>query len=189
MIHLISRLMIAALACLVLANTAVARDWSVEREQSALRFAATAQGEEFEGRFQRFSASIRFDPADLDSSRFEVDIALASVDSMNSERDEMLAEPEFFDTRRQPTATYRAERFEALADGRFRADGTLSLRGVPQPVPLDFTWTETGGSAVLEGSATLDRLAFGVGSGEWADTDAIAAQVQVRTRLQLNAAD
>ena len=151
---------------------------------SRLGFESSYDGEAFAGRFERFTPRIRFDPARLGEARFDVAIDLASVASDNDERDEMLAAPEFFDSGAMPQARYLATRFRALGGGRFVAEGVLSLRGVEKAVPLAFTWTP-GANPVLEGEATLDRLAFGVGAGEWADTSLLPATVVVRTRLVL----
>src|SRR3546814_14805572 len=67
------------------------------------------------------------------------------------------------------------------------ADGTLELRGVSKPVTLTFTWTP-GAAPVLAGKATVKRLDFGVGGGDWADTDAIPNEVAVSTRVVLKPA-
>jgi polyisoprenoid-binding protein YceI len=178
-----------ALPLLLLPAFVDARDWTVDPDGSSLDFTAEAQGEPFDGRFARIDVRIRFDPAALDDSRFEVAIALDSVDSQNSERDEMLAEPEFFDSGRQPNARYIADAFVAEGGNAYRADGELELRGVRRPVALQFEWTTEGERARLVGSARLDRLAFGVGSGDWEDTDLIAREVTVRTQLVLQAAE
>lgn len=166
-----------------------ARDWAVVPDGSMLGFTAEAQGEPFDGRFARIDARIRFDPAALDDSRFEVEIALDSVDSQNSERDAMLAEPEFFDSGRQPNARYVADRFVALGGNRYRADGELELRGVRHPVALQFEWSADGDAARLLGEAMLDRLAFAVGSGDWEDVELIAREVKVTTELRLRRAE
>lgn len=166
-----------------------AADWHTMPE-SSLGFVASAQGESFEGRFNEFDARIRFDPAALAGAEFDVRIVLASVDTQNAERDELLPQEDFFNVAASPEARYRAARFEALGGDRFRALGELTLRGVTAPVALDFSWVAgEDSSARLEGEANLSRLAFGVGSGEWADTSAIDDAVLVRTRLDLQPAD
>lgn len=177
------------LALLWLPAGVFAADWRVLPGASSLGFSAEAQGETFDGRFSRFEARIRFDPAALEASRFEVEIALDSVDSQNSERDDMLAEAEFFDSAKQPNARYVAERFVALGGSRYRADGELELRGVRRPVALQFDWSVDGEQARLTGEASLDRLAFGVGSGEWEDTELIAREVAVHATLLLRRAE
>lgn len=169
---------------LALAGVADASDWTVQAGASALRFTGSMQGERFEGGFDRFQAEIRFDPADLAGARFEVTVDLASADTDNEERDETLLGPDFFNVERSPQAHYSASRFRADGGG-FLAEGSLTLNGKTQPVPLAFRWTPGDGGAVLEGSATLDRLAFDVGAGDWADPDMIGREVEVRTRLVL----
>lgn len=162
-----------------------APSWQVQ-PGSTLRFAATTQGEAFDGGFGRFDAAIAFDPADLAGARFTVEIDLASVDTANSERDDALRGAEFFAVESQPQARYIATRFRpGDAPGRFVAEGELSLNGHTRPVPLHFTWAAEGSGAVLEGEAGLDRLAFGLGEGDWADADLIGHDVRVHTRLLL----
>jgi polyisoprenoid-binding protein YceI len=151
---------------------------------SSLQFSAAYQGEEFTGRFTRFEAAIRFDPKNLASSRLDVRIPLASARTDNAERDEMLVGPEFFDAGATPEARYEATRVVRLKDGRFRADGTLTLRGVSKPVPLLFTWTD-GAMPTLTGEAVVNRLDFGVGSGDWEDLELIPNRVKISTRLVL----
>lgn len=151
---------------------------------STLGFTASYQGEAFNGSFARFVPQIRFDPAKLTDSRFDVRITLASASTKNSERDEMLMGSEFFDARAQPEARYLATKFRALGGNRFVADGVLTLHGVSKPAPLTFTWT-AGAKPVLDGTALLKRLDFNVGSGDWTDLDLIPNEVKVSTHLLL----
>ena len=168
---------------LLATSTADAADWRV-LPGSSLGFTARYQGEAFGGHFTRFAPQIRFDPARLGESRFDVGIDLTSTDTHNQERDDMLRTPEFFNSRKQPQARFVASRFRALGGNRFVADGVLSLHGVSKPVALSFTWTAAT-KPVLIGEARLKRLDFGIGSGEWADTDLLPNEVVVKTRLLL----
>lgn len=154
---------------------------------STLGFSASFQGERFEGRFDKFVPQIRFDPARLGDSRFAVAIDLGSADTRNEERDDMLRSAEFFNARKQPQARYVATKFRALGGNRFVADGVLTLNGVSKAVPLTFTWT-AGAKPVLAGEASLKRLDFSVGTGDWTDTDLLPNEVKVTTRLLLAAA-
>lgn len=151
---------------------------------SSLGFTATYQGEAFEGRFAKFTPLIRFDPTDLADSRFDVRIDLASADTDNEERDDLLLGAEFFDTGVVPEARYVATRFRALGGDRYVAEGELTLRGISKPVPLNFTWTP-GAQPTLQGEAELSRLAFRVGIGDWTDTGLLPDAVIVKTRLVL----
>jgi polyisoprenoid-binding protein YceI len=168
---------------LLSAAPAFAADWRA-LPGSTLGFSASAQGEAFEGRFARFTPHIRFDPAKLADSRFDVAIDVASADTRNSERDEMLRSGEFFGARAQPQARFLASKFRALGGNRFVADGVLSLHGISKPVALSFTWSG-GATPVLAGEARLKRLDFNVGTGDWADTSELPHEVRVKTRLLL----
>lgn len=180
-----ARLAALAAPLLLCAGLAQGADWTLQPEGSSLRFSGVAQGEKFEGRFAEFAPKIRFDPAALDAARFEVSIKLASADSRNQERDETLAGADFFDVANYPEARFVATEFAPREDGGFEARGALELRGTRQPVTLVFRWTPAGGGARLEGEAKLDRTAFGVGGGDWADPEMIAHEVEVRTTLVL----
>jgi polyisoprenoid-binding protein YceI len=154
---------------------------------SRLEFTASYEGEAFTGHFATFDAAIRFDPKDLAHSRFDVRIPLASARTDNEERDEALLGADFFDATAQREARYEATKFVKLKDGRWRADGTLTLRGIKRAVPLVFSFTG-GDRPVLVGDAVVNRLDFKVGTGDWADLDLIPNKVSVHTRLVLGRA-
>lgn len=151
---------------------------------STLGFSASFQGEAFDGQFGKFTPQIRFDPARLGDSRFNVSIDVGTADTKNEERDDGLRSPEFFNVKKQPQAHYVATRFRSLGGNRFVADGVLTLNGISKPVPLTFTWT-AGAKPVLTGQASLKRLDFSVGTGEWTDTDLLPNEVKVKTHLIL----
>jgi len=150
---------------------------------STLGFSSSYDGESFDGRFAQFTTDIAFDPASA-AGRFDVVIQLASAGTENDERDETLLGAEFFNATAMPQARYQATAFRKLADGRFVADGTLTLRGITKPVPLTFRWTP-GATPKLEGTATVKRLEFGIGTGDWDDTEVMPDAVRVTTTLVL----
>mgnify|MGYP003296131050 CR=1 FL=1 len=65
-----------------------------------------------------------------------------------------------------------------------RGDGSLSLHGTSKPVTFTFTWTP-GVQPVLIGKATVRRLAFGIGGGDWADTSLIPDEIAISTKVVL----
>lgn len=182
-----TRLHIAALCvftgCLGIAYAAT--QWTVQPQQSEIAFVGTQAGAKFEGAFEKFSADIRFDPADLATSRFDVQIDTASVNTKDGERDDIIRSADLFASKQYPTARYVAEKFTDTGAGKFSATGQLTLRGVTRPVPIEFTFGAGEGGHWLKGSATLRRLDFGVGQGEWKDTETVANEVQIRFALLL----
>ena len=175
--------LLALLASSALADPMPAPDWETA-PGSWLQFETSYDGEAFEGRFARFAPALRFDPARLAEARFDVRIDLASADTGHDERDEVLAGDEFLDAAGAAEARYVATAFRALGDEPVAL--VFTWRGVTLPVALVFTW-RGGAGPVLDGEATVPRLAFGVGTGDWADTSLLPDEVKVRTHLVLRA--
>ncbi|GAP67113.1 hypothetical protein MBSD_n2429 [Mizugakiibacter sediminis] len=180
--------LVPLLAALAFALPAAAREWNVDMTRSTLGFTATYQGEAFDGRFERFGAKIAYDPADLAHAKFDVSVDLASADTQNAERDQMLPGADFFDVAKFPRARFVSTGFRRAADGTVLADGILTLRGVSRPLTLTVKFTPAAAGAALDVGASLRRLDFGVGGGDWADTSVIANAVTVKAHLALTPA-
>jgi len=155
-----------------------ATPWRVQAG-GKLGFRADYSGTPVEGSFKRWDADIVFDPEDLPGSSISVTIDLASVDSADSDRDNMLTSDSFFDVATHPRARFRSSRITHRDGNAYRAAGTLSFHGQSKPLTLDFTLDIKGDDAKAAGSAALSRTAFGVGSGQWASTDDIKDAVAV----------
>ena len=173
------------LALAMLCAPAFAADYT-QAAGSSLVFAGKYQGEAFTGRFPGFATTFRFDPKQLATSKLIVSIPLATAATSNADYDGELRGASFFDAAKFPRATYSATTFRALGGNRYAADGVLTLRGVSKPVVLDFTWTP-GTAPVLSGKATVKRLAFGVGGGDWADTALIPDTIAISTKVVFKA--
>lgn len=172
---------ISSLAGLALAAT----QWQLEPKQSTLTFVGTQAGAAFEGVFEKFTADIKFDPKDLATSHFDVQIDLSSVNSRDGERDETIKSADLFNVKRWPSGRYVTDKFVDKGAGKFSATGKLTLRDVTRDVPIEFTFESKNGSTWLKGTAALKRLDFGVGQGEWKDTATVANEVKIRFALLL----
>jgi polyisoprenoid-binding protein YceI len=169
---------------LALCSAAHAEPWQADQSAGLLEFTATQAGAKFTGSFTRFRVALDFDPAHPAGGRLYVAVEAASIDTRDPERDEILRGPDFFRAEAHPLAEFRAGRFERAGDG-WRAPGELTIRGVTRPVPVTFTLAPGAGSTVMKGSANLRRLAFGLGQGEWASTEWVGDEVDVRFELRL----
>ena len=177
------RLAILLLA-LALPGLAVAADYTVQPGSSTLGFSSTFQGETFDGHFGQWNAAISYDPAHLAASKFDVTVQLASVKTGDSDRDSALPGEAFFDVAKFPEAHFVTTGFRQNGP-KVIADGTLTLRGVSKPVSLQVNFVPQGSGATLDVTGAVQRLDFGVGSGEYADTSVIGAQVKITAHLQL----
>ncbi len=161
------------------AEKAAASAWQVA-PGGRLNFFAKWGETPINGRFGKWSATIRFGPDDLKNSRIRVTVNLASADTNDGQRDEALKGAEFFNVGANADAVFTSTDISSRGGNRYRARGNLSLRGVSRPVTLDFTLDIKGDEARVSGGTTLNRLQFGVGQGQWNSTDQIAANVAVQ---------
>jgi polyisoprenoid-binding protein YceI len=75
---------------------------------------------------------------------------------------------------------------KALGGGRFEVAGKLTIKGNVQNVVVPVGVVQSGANSTATGAFTIQRLAFKVGEGEWADTQIVADDVAVRFRLLLS---
>jgi polyisoprenoid-binding protein YceI len=174
-----------ALTLVCAAMAVAATGWRLDPPQSRLSFTGTQAGAPFEGVFQQFTTDIRFDPADLPSSRFDVTIDLKSVDSKDKDRDSTIKGPDIFATERWPASHFLAEKFTDKGGGKYAAMGKLTLRNVSKDVPIEFTFQRDATGAWLKGGAALKRLDFGVGQGDWSSTEWVGNDVKIQFALKL----
>jgi cytochrome b561/polyisoprenoid-binding protein YceI len=122
-------------------------------------------GGSIDGHFARWNGTIRFDPERPESAEIAIEIDLSSASVGDPTMDEMLKGEEFLAVSTGPTARYRTSSVRALGNGRYRADGTLSLRGIGRTQQIAFTLSGADLRRHVEGSATIDRTMFGIGTG------------------------
>ena len=159
-------------------------EWDIDYESSYIRFFGDQAGAEFEGVWESWQAQLRFSGDDLASSAFDVTINTASGNTRDADRDSTLKDPEWFDAMSFPEAWFRASTFTTSDDQGFVADGQLVIKGAAAPAQLYFSVDESGDSRVLTGTAQLNRLDHGVGTGEWEDTEWVGAAVRVEVRVE-----
>ncbi len=180
-------ILICALA-IVGKNTLAFDSWQVDPAQSSLKFRAIQEGNEIEGRFERFDSRLFFDKNNLEQSYFEVTIDLNSVNSDVPDRDDLLRSVDFFNIITWPEARFRTQTITHLKDDLYRANASLSIRNITLPIQFDFTLVikEENQQKVLlgEGSALLDRFEFDMAHGDFTGTDTVGAKIRVLVKIR-----
>ena len=163
--------------------------WQIDYDKSYIRFTGSQAGADFDGEWLSWSADLQFSSDAPASGRFDVTVNTAAVNSNDQERDDVLSDPEWFDTRAYPAAYYRASSFEQNDDGSFNALGELIIKDVAAPVMLRFTIDAQDDQRILTGHAEFKRLDLGVGVGEWEDTSWVDDEVRVDVRVEATLAN
>ena len=156
---------------------------------SSLRFVTQWSGDAVNGSFTRFDGDISFDPAHLDAARVEIRIPVATASTGDAQRDETLRSSDWFSAAAFGTAVFRAKRFRHVDGDRYVASGTLTIKGTTLPTTLPFTLKITGDKADMRGTATVDRIAYKIGEGDYAGTGEIPAAVRVEVAVRATRGD
>ena len=179
-------ILIASVSATAYGQPGAAPLWRVH-DDSSLEFDAVQQGAEFTGRFEDYEATIRIDPDTPGSGSLSVSVATNSVNTFYDDRDEVLRGPDLLDVERWPAATFVSDSIRKLDGSRFEASGNLTIRDQTQRIRLPFTFELSGDEAQLGGELTIARLDYGVGQGDWSNTEWVGADVTIRFRLRLEA--
>ncbi len=180
---------VVSLALAAAATAAVAAlAQPVDAAKSRIGFVSRQMNVPVEGRFGRFSAELVWDAAKPENSRARLEIDLASIDSGSAEANEEVKSSGWFDVRNHPKATFVASSVRALGPGRYEVAGKMTIKGRAREVTAPFAVREQAGATVFEGEFPLRRLQFGIGEGQWSDTEVVANEVQVRFRIVTSAA-
>jgi cytochrome b561 len=169
----------------------VVSGWTVDQRSSSIGFAYTYEDESgatnFNGRFSRWRADIRFDPNNLEQSSAVVRIEVASAATGVPVHDGALPGPDWFNASANPTAEFRTTRIRARGAGQYEARGNLTIRGETRSIDLPFTLAIDGDRASMTGRTTIDRRDFGIGVGGDGD-DLISRQIALTIRVDANRA-
>jgi polyisoprenoid-binding protein YceI len=89
------------------------------------------------GQFNKISAELSFDPADISHASVEAFIDVSGIYTGIQKRDAHLLSPDFFDAAKFPMITFRSTKVEASGDNHFKITGDLTIHGITRPVTMD----------------------------------------------------
>lgn len=163
-----------------------AASWQVIPEKSSISFTATQNNAPVKGEFKKFNADIQFDPAHLETSKVSITIDTNSVNMSYQELAEALKMPDWFDVKIFPHAVFKSTSFVRKGENAYQANGELTIRDKTQPATVEFKVENSSPTQLYtKGETTLKRSLFGIGQGEWADTNEIKDDVKVNFILDL----
>jgi polyisoprenoid-binding protein YceI len=168
-----------AFLCLLSAGPAGAATWTVDPTRSSLSFQGVQTGSPFQGKFDKFTAQIEFDPSKPEAGHVVVLIDMASAHTGDTQRDESLPQNDWFDVKSNPQARFEATGFRAKGGDNYEAAGRLTIRGIGRDCVLPFTLDISGDTAHAKGHVQILRTDFSIGQGPWASGQWVALQVGV----------
>ena len=146
------------------------------------------------GRFKELKATITGDETHPEGCCVEVEIAAASIDTGQADRDAHLRSAEFFDVERYPTITFRSQRLEGAHERegqRFRMIGELQIRDTTMEVTLDCVfegrgkdpWGKERAGFAVQGE--IDRREWGLRWNQVIETGGVLVANKVRLECEV----
>jgi len=122
--------------------------WQIDPAHSTIEFAVKhMMFTTVRGRFTRFRGTVEVDEQNPNTSRVEVTIDAASIDTGVADRDAHLRTADFLSVEEYPEIVFRTTRVDGAhkkEGDRFRVIGDLEIRGKAIPVTLDATFEGLG---------------------------------------------
>jgi polyisoprenoid-binding protein YceI len=126
---------VAALA-LGIPSAAFADDYAIDPAHTKAEFAVRhMMVSTVHGQFSNIQGTVHYDPKNVAATTIDVTIDATTIDTREPKRDAHLKSPDFFDTAKFPTLTFKSTK--AWQDGdRIKVAGELTMHGVTKPVEL-----------------------------------------------------
>jgi polyisoprenoid-binding protein YceI len=160
----------------------------VQISESTVTFDYKQMGVPLNGKFNKFSSQLTFDPAKLSTAQARLDIEVASIDTGSADGDEAVVGKLWFNAKTFPTASFVSTGIKSLGGNRYEATGKLSVKGKTLDVIAPVTFQANGNRGVFDGGFTIKRLDFAIGEGEWTDLSTVANDIPINFHIVVNVA-
>jgi polyisoprenoid-binding protein YceI len=188
------RTLALATALLTTPVLADAAEWSVDSVHSTASFTVKhMMVSTVRGAFGKMSGTVSWSKPDCSDARVDVTIDATTIDTRDSERDDHLRSPDFFDVKRFPTLTFKSKRVEkSKQKGHVVLVGDLTIHGVTKEVAFDAMTptaerkTPYGTIAVgAEARAKINRRDFGLNWNQALEAGGVLVSDEVNLDINL----
>lgn len=127
------------LIALLLPQLLLARTWVVNRDHSEIMFQVSYMNvTELNGRFNDFSGEAKLNDSAV-PTELQVKIKASSIDTGNRLRDSHLKDQDFLQADHNPEIIFNSKSIAKSAPGKYRASGSLTIKGITRPAVFDFS--------------------------------------------------
>jgi len=153
---------------------AVEECYTAETSGGQVTFRVLQAGAPYSGNFRHFTGEVCFAQGKL--TRIDATLDPASVDTGLPELDAALKDEEFFAVREFPRVTFVSSAVHSQGTAH-TTRGTLEIKGHRREVEVVLHSQQSGGKLAISGALKLDRLQYGIGTGDWSNTKWLSAEV------------
>jgi polyisoprenoid-binding protein YceI len=166
--------------------------WTIDPAHTGVEFAVRHMMiSTVKGRFADVKGHLVSNSPTVADGTLEVEIAVASIDTREPQRDAHLRSADFFDAESHPTITFRSRRVEPRRNGEFTLVGDLTIRGTTHEVALTVTpegrVKDPWGNERVGFSATtkIRRSDFGLTWNQLLETGGVAVGDEIKISIDV----
>jgi len=168
--------------------------WQFDNAHTSIEFAIDHMViSEVTGKFSDFNGTVMSNGDAFEEAKIDFNIAVASINTENTDRDDHLRGPDFFDAEKYPEITFKSTDFKKLSDKKYLLTGDLSMHGVTKKVDLEVSfggimtdpWGNTKAGFKLTGK--INRKDFGLTWNKTLEAGGllVGEEVSITARVQL----
>jgi polyisoprenoid-binding protein YceI len=172
----------------------ISGDYVIDVAHTRLGFSARhAMVTTVRGQFSDFEGSARIDTANPAASSAKVSIKAASITTGSADRDAHLRSADFLDVETFPEIDYVVTDVARTDESTWRVTGDLTIKGVSNPVSIDFESTGSARDpfgnlrAGFEGSATINRKDWGLTWNAALETGGVLVSEKIKLDIDVSA--
>jgi polyisoprenoid-binding protein YceI len=168
--------------------------WQFDNAHTSIEFAIDHMViSEVTGKFSDFNGTVMSNGDAFEKAMIDFNIAVANIKTENTDRDDHLRGPDFFDVEKYPEITFKSTDFKKLSDKKYLLTGDLFMHGVTKKVDLEVSfggimtdpWGNTKAGFKLTGK--INRKDFGLTWNKTLEAGGllVGEEVSITARVQL----
>ncbi|MAT41711.1 MAG: polyisoprenoid-binding protein [Anaerolineaceae bacterium] len=168
--------------------------WQIDQSHSLIQFSVKHMMiAKVRGFFEEFNGSINLDQNNPSETEVEVSIKTASINTRQSQRDEHLRSPDFFDSENYPEMHFISTKVELLSENTAKLYGNLTIKDITKEVVLDVKFNGLSKSpfgttnAGFEANGIINRKDWDLNWNQTLETGGflVGDQIEINIELEL----
>lgn len=155
--------------------------YALTGDNTALTFTGKKADGKHDGGFKKLTGSATVANGDVTTLKVEVDIDTDSLYSDDAKLTAHLKNPDFFDVKNNPKATFKVTKVEK-GDKTHTVTGELTLLGKTKAVSFPATITATGDALTVSATFSIDRTNWGMNFGKGKIDDKVDIGLKVTAK-------
>lgn len=143
------------------------------------------------GQFTDYDATMVSSKEDFSDASISFEAKVNSINTNNSQRDQHLVSPDFFDAANHPTISFKSAKITPRGTDTYKLEGQLTMRGVTKPVTLDVEYLGTSKDFQnqdrygFEVNGKVNRKEFGLTWNGVTEAGGVVVSDEVKLNLNL----